>query len=455
LGTGEKKLASGLPAFAQLWERLQGKGVGAVLARGASGAFAVNAAGTGLAFLAQLALARFMGAKGYGDYTLAFTWMGFVLLACKLGFDTASLRFVAEYRGLQQWGLLRGYLRRSSQIVLAASLVSAAGMAGVVWVMKGQEESAWVFWLACAILPLNGLLLLQGAALRGLKSVFNALLPQRVVRPALVAGGVVLFYFLGGKKLVPAEAMAITLGAFILAVVYSSVFLRRYMPSDSRGVAPEYRTGFWFRTALPMLLIGALMQMENQVDIIVLGYFMDNAQVGIYAAARKLTVLIPFMLTAVNFIAAPMISELYAQGKREELKRMVRLAAQGIFAFTLPVCLLMVVLGRHLLSVFGAEFVAGYPALLILTGGQLVNALSGSVGFFMIMTGHQREASIIIGSAALLNILFNASLVPHFGITGAAAATAGTTMLWNASMVVYVWKRLRVNPTILPVPVRG
>jgi len=39
-------------------------------------------------------------------------------------------------------------------------------------------------------------------------------------------------------------------------------------------------------------------------------------------------------------------------------------------------------------------------------------------------------------------------LIPRFGMTGAAAATAATTAIWNGAMVTFAWRRLRINPTV-------
>lgn len=104
-----------------------------------------------------------------------------------------------------------------------------------------------------------------------------------------------------------------------------------------------------------------------------------------------------------------------------------------------------------LLSLFGSEFTVGYSALVILTVGQLVNALAGSVGFIMTMTGHQREAAWVTFGSTVLNISLNAILIPRFGIEGAATATAFTTALMNIVMFGYVQKRLQLNPTVFTI----
>jgi O-antigen/teichoic acid export membrane protein len=162
-----------------------------------------------------------------------------------------------------------------------------------------------------------------------------------------------------------------------------------------------------------------------------------------------------FAIGAVNAALAPMISALHASGKVKELQRVVTLAARGIAFFCVPAGLVLVFAGEPILGLFGAEFKAGYRALVILAGGQLVNALSGSVGLLTMMTGHQGRAVRVVAVCVLLNILLNAILIPRFGIAGAAAATAATTILSNLLLLVYVVRHLGINPTAFTLGRRG
>ena len=99
---------------------------------------------------------------------------------------------------------------------------------------------------------------------------------------------------------------------------------------------------------------------------------------------------------------------------------------------------------------FGSEFKDGYYALLILSVGQLVNVLSGSVGYIMTMTGRQKQAAYVLAISAALNIVMNYMLIPHFGIEGAAIATAVSLMLWNIALILYIRKKINLNSTMFP-----
>ena len=133
----------------------------------------------------------------------------------------------------------------------------------------------------------------------------------------------------------------------------------------------------------------------------------------------------------------------------KELQRIVTLAARGVFAFTFFVSVILVIVGKFVLGLFGSEFVVVYLPLLILLVGQMINALAGSVALIMAMSGHQKQTGIIITTSAAMNIVLNLLLIPILGILGAAVSTTSTMILWNVMMLVYVYRKLGINSTVI------
>ena len=78
-----------------------------------------------------------------------------------------------------------------------------------------------------------------------------------------------------------------------------------------------------------------------------------------------------------------------------------------------------------------------------------MNALSGSVGYIMILTGKQKQAAYVLGVSATLNIILNFLLIPNYGIEGAALATALILILWNVTLAIYIKKTINLSSTIL------
>ena len=88
-------------------------------------------------------------------------------------------------------------------------------------------------------------------------------------------------------------------------------------------------------------------------------------------------------------------------------------------------------------------------ALIILCFGQVVNIVCGSVGMILLMTGHQRYSILSVIAAVLLNAGLNLLLIPSYGLTGTAIATAGSMAAWNFIMYIFVLKKTRINPFAL------
>ena len=118
------------------YQKLRGQGNVAVLVRGAGSSFLVKGLGMGLAFVVQLVAARLLGLENYGNYAYVLAWMTMVSILGRVGFETATLRFVSEYVEKQEWGKLLGFLRFSKRVVLIASVgVAFCLIFGAFWEM--------------------------------------------------------------------------------------------------------------------------------------------------------------------------------------------------------------------------------------------------------------------------------------------------------------------------------
>ena len=119
-----------------------------------------------------------------------------------------------------------------------------------------------------------------------------------------------------------------------------------------------------------------------------------------------------------------------------------------ILLCTVPICAALYLFGKEFLSLYGIEFAAGQTALNILLIGNMINALAGSVGLILKMTGHERDVLWTGIMAAVTNMVLNAILIPQFGIEGAATATTISISIWPLAAGVMVFRRLGINPTV-------
>lgn len=440
-----------------LTARLQGGGSGAILARGAAGALVTRVGGIGIAFLMQVVLARLLGVGSYGIFIYAFTWMDVLALVTLIGGEQTLVRYLAAYRAEAAFDRMRGLLRAGYLAVLGVSATTAAlGAAVVAGLGDGiPPELATTFYLGFAALPFLAVSGVNRGALRGLKRPTYALLPEYVLRPLLLlAFAGAGFWALAWDPTAP-RAMALFLVAALAATVLGWAWLYREVPAEAARSRPVFTPREWLAMAVPALVMSGMNMVLKQTDVIMVGVLVDTDRAGIYAAASRAAQLVVFGLMSVNTMLGPMISELYTQGRHAELQRVVTLAARGSFAFMAVVGLALGLGGEAILGLFGPAFGAGYPPLLVLIGGQMVNALSGSVGLILFMTGNQKDAATVLVGTVAINLVLNALFIPAWGLMGAAAATATATALWNLILLLRVRRKLGIDPTLLGRPPGG
>jgi O-antigen/teichoic acid export membrane protein len=429
---------------------MYGEGHLAVLARGSVAGLGVQVVGALLGLAAQIALARTMNQPGYGTYSYVLTWIYTIGVVTVFGFDTGLVRFIAEYISGQQYGLLRSLHRFVLKFSFGAALAAGCVIIALVYLGVGHisPEMRWVFWIAVALLPVLTLIRINEAIMRGCKRVIWGNIGTSILRPAILTVMIGFMLLAGHRLLSPVQAMMLTFIAALAALVVISVKVQRTLSSFPTAKTIEFKTRQWLVISLPLLLIASIGTVLNRADILILGGLGTAAQVGVYNVVSKISGLLIFGLSAVNMIAAPMFAEIYARGDREQLQRIVALASVGIFIFVFAGVVVMTVFGRWMLGIFGAAYVQGYHALLILLVAQGINALCGPVGYLLSMTGRQTIAMKVLFVAAFINVLLNFALIPWLGYEGAALATATAMILWNVILLVIVRMDLKINPTI-------
>ena len=241
-----------------------------------------------------------------------------------------------------------------------------------------------------------------------------------------------------GNAPVYAQLFSWGITAFFGAIVIGGHFKRKQRTEDRRG---EKRLRDIIDISLPMLVTTIANLMMNYTAIIVFGIFRTESELGYYAMAVKLATLVSAVLVAVNVMLAPKFAELFHREEMSELLRLARKSAGLIFWLTAPILVLLMVFGRSILGLFyGAEFEAAYPAMACLIIGQLVNAVSGSTGVFMNMTGNQKTFRNIMLLAVAINFAMSVILIPEFGMLGAASAATLSIITWNVVTLVFIHK---------------
>ncbi|MEL6382463.1 MAG: flippase [Cyanobacteria bacterium J06626_18] len=422
----------------------------AQLLRGAGAALTVQMVSAGVLYSAQVLLARWMGTAAYGIYEYATTISILGAFVAGFGLPTVVLRFIPTYTAKGDWAHLRGLLKSSWQQTLIVSLLTSLGGTVILLGLNAlQSLGAYTIPIGISIwtIPIAALINLQKETIRAFRQIILSYAPSMIMQPLLLTSMAAVWQL--HQELTSTIAIVLFLFASVLALTLQWLMFQQHLDVKIRNAKPAYAVGLWWRVALPLILLGGSHIVLSQMDTLMIGAFLDAEQVGIYSAAAKTSAWVPFILLAVNAVAAPLIASLYAQGDRQGLQQLVSTIAQWMFYPALVTGVGLAVLAEPILQLFGSDFIAARGALVVLILGQLVNVGAGSVGYLMTMTGHQMQSLWVMSISALVNAILNVIGIQVWGIVGAAIATAFSMALWNVWLYVLVVRQLGVRPSIL------
>jgi O-antigen/teichoic acid export membrane protein len=208
----------------------------------------------------------------------------------------------------------------------------------------------------------------------------------------------------------------------------------------------------WLKASLPLMVVAGMEDLLIYTDVLVLGAMLEPEQVSIYFAAARALALANFVYYAFYFVSARGFSISNALADREQLQQAVWAATRATFWFTALAVAATLAAGPWLLAAFGEGFAGGYPVMWILGAGLLARGLAGQSAELLITTGRQREILIAGMTAVLFNVGLSVLLIPHFGIEGAAAATAAAMVVRSLMQCLAVRRSLNLSVISLGLP---
>lgn len=408
-------------------------------------AFAIRIASAAIALVSQVLMARWMGGFDYGIFVLVWTVMVMAGDISCLGFQTSIIRFIPEYREQGRLPELRGVIAAARIFVLVMSGIATALALAGVFLFSDAIENYYLlpFYLGLACLPVIALSdVLEGIA-RANGWSGRALGPIYILRPLLILllmAGAVLAGFAPSATVAVICAVAAT----FLATFYQ---LATIMPPAMREVKaqkPRYLWHHWVSVSLPIFLVAGFFYLHTNADILMIGWFMQPEDVAVYFAVLKLLALVHFVYFAVKAGVAQRYAQYAHSGQHDALATFARQTVAWTFWPSLAMALVMIVLGKPMLALFGEGFSSGYLLLFPLMAGVVARAFVGPAESVLTMSGHQKTSAIVFAITLALNLALNFMLIPLWGLWGAAIATA-TAMLVEASLLAFaVYRKLGI-----------
>lgn len=388
---------------------------------------------TGVALVALTwFVARRFGIESAGFVNVVWSILLFVAICARYGSDYAAVRNLAVAAEEDNHAEASAYLDASSGVLLVLLAISLP-----ITLLLGEQLFA-----GYAIAPREFALLGMSIVAFGIMA-FIAPLHRGLSRPdasyLFDQGGIAVLLILA-LALVPVDGSfparflaALFAASLLLAWASWLVFSRTYRQRFHQAPVPKPRPRFdTLRAGLPCFLITISEYVLFWQGLLLLGLFASPQSVGVYAVLLRTAQLAVVAMSIINAIVSPGLATLQAQDRRWRLRSYLRHVWKLNFVLGLLSLAALGALTPLALRTAGLAPDAGiYGAFLLLLLPQVLKIVLGPVGQIAAMSRASQPAQgrIAIGACAF-SVLIGAVLVPRFGISGAAVAYCGGTMLY-------------------------
>lgn len=353
-------------------------------------------------------LARTLKAEAFGTVSYAHSFIFYMLNFVDLGLTTYGIREVAKDRArvseyvseivsfklliagslfvlLTAATILTSPSANFRMIMLGASLLLFISALSTEWAYQGQEKMHMV-----------------------LVSVATTTFLQLFLVWTFVKG--------------PSDILKVTpvysLAAFLIPVLFLIHF--RYRPKLDFTYLKQIKR--YLTSSLVIWLIAIFAQVYNGFDIVLLGLFKSPEEVGYFTIARRAiggsTLLMVFLANALLPRLSATFSSDICQFNRATGKFLQVSSSLTVLLF-LPV----IVFSDHIMSLaLGSEYLPACLPFKIMGLGLIIVLFNLPFSTGLVAAGKEKEVLKQVLASASLNVILNISLMPRYGMIGAAVS---------------------------------
>ncbi|MBV6648994.1 MAG: polysaccharide biosynthesis C-terminal domain-containing protein, partial [Hoeflea sp.] len=195
------------------------------------------------------------------------------------------------------------------------------------------------------------------------------------------------------------------------------------------------------------LLAGMFGEINTRVDVLCLGLFLGDREVGIYSFVAMLLDGLYHLLAMVRVNFNPILVNCVRDSGWPEAQRLLRLSKR--FIPLIMIALSAIVFAFYWLVAFqlvperGLQ--EGTVVLLILLGGLVATSPFIPFDNMMLISGYPGRQTLQQAVAFVVNVSLNLALIPVVGIEGAAIGTASSYLAAVVSLILMTDSRLGWN----------
>jgi O-antigen/teichoic acid export membrane protein len=364
--------------------------------------------------LVAIWVTRHLGPEQFGALNYSLAIVALLTPIAVFGLDNLLVRDLVREPARSQETVGTAFMLR----LLAGVVTLAVAIAASVGLNRDDPLQQLLTVVVSVMLPLHAFNTIDfwfQAHVRSKYSVLarNAsLLVVSAIRIALVLTKAPLVAF----AIAYALESLLTALALVVAYRHHGLRLRDWRPTVARSRE-------LLGTSWPLMLSALGLAISMRIDQLLLAELRGDADLGIYAAAVRVSELWYIIPNAILLSVAPTLTAakrsdpaLYERRVRQALKTMAGLA----YLVAIPITL---VSGPLIYLLYGSQFADAGATLAIHIWAALFYSVGGVLTLWLVNEGLTWFSLISTSAGALANVILNLALIPAYGPNGAAIAT--------------------------------
>jgi O-antigen/teichoic acid export membrane protein len=199
--------------------------------------------------------------------------------------------------------------------------------------------------------------------------------------------------------------------------------------------------------------VGGVMSLLNlRLDFVVLSVLAGPAVLGVYAIASKFAELVKVPGMALTYVLYPRYSH---DGPAKAARDARRLLPRAGIPMALAVLPLWAAAGWLIPALYGSSFDRAVTPARIILVGLVMEGVAGVVTAFLYGVGRPGLNSWAMGAGLAVTVVLDLLLIPPFGSTGAAVASAAAYLTSTLALIGWFWLLGRAPARSGPRPLPG
>ncbi|MFQ5443868.1 MAG: flippase [Nitrospinales bacterium] len=369
-----------------------------------------------IALAVQIIAARYLGDKGFGLFSFAFSATSILMILADAGINTFLTREISRDPDRMNYFLGNAFFLKGLLSLLAILLLVVFPI-----IFSLDEQTRWVVWAIGFALLINGYADIY-------ISVFRAFEAMGLVSILSILQRVLFFSFGLGVLLMGYRVIPFAM-AFLLAAVINLV--HAWWQMRKRFGSPSWKKDWTMARKIfaSSVTIGGTVfctYIYFRIDSVMLYAMRGEAETGWYSAAFKLIETAVVLIASIRVALFPLLSRTFVQ-QNEQFRKIWQEVARYLLLLGLPLAVGTALLAHRMIEVFyGEMYAASGPALRLLALVLPLLFLNDIASYLLVSADRARSVLKAVAAAAVLNVILNWLWIPRWGLLGAAAATCLT-----------------------------